>query len=49
MELKWTEGFTIRVSAEKGTASISANREGLLSLAEQIKALACEKEGSHIH
>ncbi len=49
MELKWTDGFIIRISAGHGTAVISANKEGLLSLAEQLKALAFEKDGSHIH
>lgn len=49
MELKWTGGFTIRVRAEDGAAVISANREGLISLAGHLAALAEEKPGSHIH
>lgn len=49
MELNWADGFEINVRIENGTAVISANREGLLSLAEHLKALADERPGSHIH
>ncbi len=49
MELKWENGFEIRVTAENGAAVISANREGLLSLANHLTALAEETPGSHIH
>ena len=49
MEIKWVDGYEIRVSAEHGAAVISANREGLLSLAMQLKTLAEERPGSHIH
>ena len=49
MELKWTDGAVIRTSVQNGTAVISANKEGLLSLAEQLRALAYEQAGSHIH
>ena len=49
MELKWTDGFEIKVRIENGAAVISANREGLLSLAEHLKSLAEEPSGSHIH
>ena len=49
MELKWTDGFEIKVRIENGAAVISANREGLLSLAEHLKSLAEEPAGSHIH
>ena len=31
--MEWVEGFVIRVSGEDGTLTVSANREGLLSLA----------------
>ena len=34
---------------EKGEIVISANREGLLSLAGQLKALADGMPGDHIH
>ena len=40
MDIKWVDGFEIRVRA---------NREGLLSLAEQLTMLAEQPAGSHIH
>ena len=49
MKIEWTNGFEIHVSIDNGTAVISANKEGLLSLAGQLTALAEEPPGSHIH
>ena len=49
MTINWVDGFEIRVSVEHGEAVISANKEGLLSLAQQLTALAEETVGSHIH
>ena len=49
MEVKWVDGFEIRVTVDSGAAVISANREGLLSLAEQLAALADGQPGDHIH
>ena len=50
MEINWEDGFTIKVRVEDGeTVVISANKEGLLSLADHLKALAQESLGSHIH
>ncbi|MBQ1343066.1 MAG: hypothetical protein IIY40_02765 [Firmicutes bacterium] len=49
MDLLWEDGFRIRVKIYKNEATISANREGLLSLANQLSALAEEAPGSHIH
>ena len=49
MELNWVDGFEINVRIENGDAVISANREGLLSLANHLKSLAEEPPGSHIH
>ena len=49
MDLVWEEGFQIDVRVGNGTALIRANREGLLSLANHLKALAGEPAGSHIH
>lgn len=49
MNIEWTDGSEIRVHIADGEAVISANREGLLSLAGQLKALAEEAPGSHIH
>ena len=49
MEIKWEDGFEIRVRLDERSAIISANREGLISLAGQLMALAGEDPGSHIH
>ena len=48
MELNWVDGFGILVCIENGSAIISANREGLLSLANHLKSLAEESQGTHI-
>ena len=37
MELNWVDGFEITVHIEDGTSVISANREGLLSLANHLR------------
>ncbi len=47
--IEWTEGAELRVRVEDGAAVVSANREGLLSLAKQLAALAEASPGSHIH
>ena len=49
MDIKWADGFEIRVSTDGGTALILANREGLLSLAGRLTMLAEQPSGSHIH
>ena len=49
MELNWVDGFEINVHIEGDAAVISANREGVLSLANHMKRLAEEPPGSHIH
>ena len=50
METTWDDGFTIKVSGDgDDKVVISANREGLLSLARQLNALADEYVGCHIH
>ena len=49
MELNWADGYEVYVRIENGAAVISANREGLLSLANHLKKLADEVSGSHIH
>ena len=49
MEIKWVDGHRISVCTDHGAAVISANREGLLSLAGQLTALAEAAPGSHIH
>ena len=49
MKDNWIDGYTIRVTAENKEVLISANKEGLLSLAGHLTALAEEAPGSHIH
>ena len=49
MEIEWVEGFEIKVVADNGEIVISANREGMLSLAKQLTALADGAPGDHIH
>ncbi|MBQ6266104.1 MAG: hypothetical protein IJK60_11710 [Clostridia bacterium] len=49
MVIKWIDGFDVEVKIIDGTAVVSANSAGLLSLANQLTALAEEPPGSHIH
>ncbi len=50
MEIEWVEGFKITVNTcDNGEVIISANKEGLLSLAGQMEALAKGMPGDHIH
>ena len=49
MDVEWKDGFEIKVKIENGATIISANREGLLSLAAQLSALANAENGDHIH
>ncbi len=50
MDIEWENGFTIKVSVDNGGGVvIAANRQGLLSLAGQLTALADAEVGSHIH
>ena len=49
MELEWKDGFELKVKIENGVTIISANREGMLSLAAQLSALANAENGEHIH
>ena len=49
MELKWDDGFSIATTINNGAITISANREGLLSLARLLQSLASEPPGAHIH
>ncbi len=49
MKTEWTDGFRISVNFDKNGVTISANREGLLSLAGQLRALAEGMPGDHIH
>ena len=49
MEIEWVDGFEIRVKVDHDTVVISANKEGMLSLAKQLTALAEAAPGQHIH
>ena len=49
MDIKWVNGSEISVRVDRGAVVISANREGLISLAGQMAALANEEMGSHVH
>ena len=49
MNIKWEDGFRIRTSLQDGEIVITANREGLLSLAGIMTALAEGRSGDHIH
>ena len=49
VEFKWVDGFEINVAVEGGAVLISANKEGLLSLANHMIALAQADSRNHIH
>ena len=49
MKIEWVDGSTIKTEAFDGEFVISANKEGMLSLAKQLTALAEGVPGDHIH
>jgi hypothetical protein len=49
MRIEWADGYAVRVRRLGDETVISANREGLLSLAKQFAALAEAAPGEHIH
>ena len=49
MRIEWEPNFSIRVGVQGGEATLSANREGLLSLSRLFADLAEAPPGSHIH
>ena len=49
MDIEWVDGFEIRVIVDHDAVVIAANKEGLLSLAKQLTALAEAAPGQHIH
>ena len=49
MDIEWVDGFEIRVKVDHDAVVIAANREGMLSLAKQLTALAEAAPGQHIH
>ena len=40
MKIEWIDGYRISVNIDNKEVTISANKEGLLSLARQLQALA---------
>ena len=49
MKIDWIDGFKIMVSVENSEIVISANKEGMMSLAKQLTELAEGAPGDHIH
>ena len=49
MKIEWVDGFEIKAVVNNDEIVISANREGLLSLAKQLTLLADGIPGDHIH
>ena len=49
MDINWIDGSEISVDHDHDEVVISANREGLISLAGQLTALADGEPGDHIH
>ena len=49
MKIEWVDGCRISVNIDHKQVAISANREGLLSLALQLQTLAEGVPGDHIH
>ena len=50
MDFTWEPGFEIRVSIQPdGATLISANCQGLVSLANNLLALSMEQPGGHFH
>ena len=49
MDITWEDGFLIGAHIQDGEVVVSANREGLVSLAGILMALAQEVPGAHGH
>jgi len=49
MDLKWENGFSITIKIHEESVIISANREGLVSMANHFIALSQEQQDTHIH
>lgn len=49
MIVRWEDGFEISNSVREGEVTISANREGMISLANILLDLADGAPGDHIH
>lgn len=49
MRVRWEDGFEVRAAIDGDEVVLSANREGMLSLANILRDLAEEGPGAHIH
>ena len=49
MEFQWIEGFKLSCKIDHESVIISANKEGLLSLANHLITLANEDSNNHFH
>ena len=49
MRIEWELNASIKVGVQGGETTLSANQEGLLSLARIFADLAEEPPGSHLH
>lgn len=49
MKIEWVDGFEIKTVVVNNEIIISANKEGMLSLAKQLLTLAEGTPGDHIH
>jgi hypothetical protein len=49
MKTEWVDGFEIKAVIENDQIVISANKEGLLSLAKHLTVLADGVPGNHVH
>ena len=49
MRIEWEPNASIKVGVQGGEVTLSANRDGLLSLSRLFADLAEEPPGSHIH
>ena len=49
MHIRWENGFEISTTVREGEIAISANKEGMLSLANILADLAEGQPGDHVH
>ena len=49
MNVRWVDGFEIAADVRGNEVTISANREGMLSLANILCDLAHADPGAHVH
>lgn len=49
MIMEWIDGFEIKTDVKDNSIVISANKEGLLSLAKHLIELAEGEQGNHVH